>query len=72
MKITPGNIQDLTWLPDTCAYRRIAEKKVLEWWHPLVSNDPNTVHEAKISARNRVISGRFIHPKDLLRRFRDI
>jgi uncharacterized cysteine cluster protein YcgN (CxxCxxCC family) len=62
--LVAGKVQDITWLPETCAYRLLAEGRDLEWWHPLVSGEPSTVHEAGISIRNRVISGRFIHPED--------
>jgi uncharacterized cysteine cluster protein YcgN (CxxCxxCC family)/dihydrodipicolinate synthase/N-acetylneuraminate lyase len=57
-KLAPTHVPDMDWLPPTCAYRRVFLGKPLEWWHPLVSGDPNTVHQAGISA-----AGRFIRPR---------
>ncbi len=56
--LTPQNVKRLSWLPSTCAYRLIDEGKDLHWWHPLVSGDPETVHQAGISVRGRVLSER--------------
>lgn len=54
--LTPKNIPQLHWMPSTCAYRLLSEGKDLPHWHPLVSGDPNSVHQAGISVRGRVIS----------------
>jgi len=55
IKINPQNVNDFSWLPKTCAYRRVYEGKSLESWHPLISGDPKTVHEAGISVRGKAL-----------------
>jgi len=54
VRLTPEVIDDIGWLPPTCGYRLIADGKDLYWWHPLVSGDPDTVHQAGVSVRGRV------------------
>ncbi len=53
--LTARTVDRLAWLPSTCAYRLISEGKDLEWWHPLVSGDPETVHRAGVSVRGRAV-----------------
>lgn len=56
VELTPGRMRNLPWLPDSCAYRLVAMEKDLPWWHPLVSGDAETVHQAGVSVRGRVVS----------------
>lgn len=62
VQLTPDRAHDFHWLPTTCAYRRLAEGKDLEWWHPLVSGRAESVHEAGISVQGKAISDEHVHP----------
>jgi len=56
IKLTPNNIEPLQWMPKSCGYRRLHEGRDLAWWHPLVSGDAETVHNAGVSVRRQTIS----------------
>jgi uncharacterized cysteine cluster protein YcgN (CxxCxxCC family) len=54
--LTPDEKDAYEWLPDSCAYRRLANGKELPGWHPLVTGRPESVHEAGISMQGKAIS----------------
>jgi hypothetical protein len=56
--LKPKSVAEIKWLPSTCAYRVLANGGDLPDWHPLVTGDTNSVVEAGISVRGKVISER--------------
>ncbi len=67
VKLTPGNIERLAWMPLSCAYRRLHEGRDLADWHPLISGDPESVHRAGVSVRGQTISETALaEPEDAL------
>ena len=56
VKLTPENLDDLDFMPPSCAYRRLAEGADLPNWHPLISGTRDSVVAADMSVDARVIS----------------
>jgi uncharacterized cysteine cluster protein YcgN (CxxCxxCC family) len=56
MSLRNSKSADFNWLPGSCAYRRLSNGQDLLDWHPLISGDPNSVHEADISVLGKVLS----------------
>jgi uncharacterized protein len=54
VRLTLAKLQEIDWLPPTCAYVLRNEGKPLPPWHPLVSGDPESVHRAGVSVRDKV------------------
>lgn len=55
--LTPKTIQDnMYWLPQTCAYRLVAEGRDLYPWHPLLTGDPDSPHAAGVTMRGQTLS----------------
>ncbi len=63
--VTPDVAADFKWLPETCAYRLLAEGKPLYDWHPLMSGTRESVHAAGVSVRGKVISEENVHPDEI-------
>ncbi len=69
MQLTPQVLPMVikqNWLPTSCAYRLLYEGKPLPDWHPLVSGDAQTVHQAGASVKGFVLSEDDVHPDQLL------
>lgn len=55
LKLKKDNLAQVNWLPTTCAYRRLWEGRGLAAWHPLVSGHYQTVIDAGVSVKGRVV-----------------
>ncbi|MDG1416748.1 MAG: YcgN family cysteine cluster protein [Maricaulis sp.] len=62
--LNPKNVHELDWMPQTCAYRLIAEGKELYDWHPLVAGNSEAIHHAGMSLRGRVVSEEDVSPDE--------
>jgi len=65
IQLTQDNIAEISWLPPTCAYRLVSEGQDLPDWHPLITGRAESVHEAGISVRGRVVPENNMKPEDL-------
>jgi uncharacterized cysteine cluster protein YcgN (CxxCxxCC family) len=56
LQVTPDNVTEIHWLPESCGYRCAAEGRPLPDWHPLISGDAGAVHNEAISKRGELVS----------------
>ncbi|NVK17200.1 MAG: YcgN family cysteine cluster protein [Methylocystaceae bacterium] len=60
VELLPQNLDNLHWLPSTCAYRLLRDGEGLPNWHPLVTGDPKSTVKAGQS-----VAGRFINEDEV-------
>ena len=56
VRLSPKTLPKIAyWMPRTCAYRLLYEGKPLHNWHPLITGDPQSVHDAGVSVKGWTI-----------------
>lgn len=54
--LTPKSLPKIAyWMPSTCAYKLLFQKKQLPDWHPLLTGDPDSTHKAGQSVKGVTI-----------------
>lgn len=69
LQVTCENVDELYWMPQSCAYRLLAQGLSLPPWHPLLSGDPQSVREAGISVCDFAISEEAVQSPDELEEY---
>ncbi|MCO8044728.1 YcgN family cysteine cluster protein [Acinetobacter bohemicus] len=65
IQLTPEKLQEIHWLPSSCAYRRVNEGKSLPSWHYLNTGSRQTILQARKSAAGRCLSETDIHEDEI-------
>ena len=63
VKVTAQNAGQLDWMPESCAYRRLAEGRGLAPWHPLISGRAESVAEAGIAVGPDLVNEREVRER---------
>lgn len=64
VRLTPEGMKTLDWMPESCAYRRLAHGEGLPDWHPLLTGTAKSVADAGVAVRN-VVSEKDVAADDL-------
>jgi len=62
--LTQDNLDQIEWLPPSCAYRRVMEGRGLADWHHLVSGSKQTIHDAGHSVLGKVVFEKQVNSND--------
>lgn len=65
IQLTPEKLQEIHWLPSSCAYRRVNEGKSLPSWHYLNTGSRQTILQTRKSAAGRCLSETDIHEDEI-------
>ncbi|MEM6536371.1 MAG: YcgN family cysteine cluster protein [Pseudomonadota bacterium] len=65
VNLEPDTIGTLNWMPETCAYRLLANGEALPAWHPLLTGDRESVRRAGVAVPPTLFDETKIDPEDL-------
>jgi uncharacterized cysteine cluster protein YcgN (CxxCxxCC family) len=65
LELQPDELNDLYWMPSTCAYRLLYEGRPLPIWHPLITGSRRAMVQSGNTITGKVISEEFVHDEDL-------
>lgn len=64
VKLTPAALEEINWMPQSCAYRLVRDGKELPDWHHLVCGDKDRIHEEGHSIQGRTVSEETVFEDD--------
>ena len=63
--LTPVNVDQLHWMPQTCAYRLVARGEDLPEYHHLKTGSRDSIHTAGMSVQDDVTSEIFVDEEEI-------
>ena len=63
--LSPKNLKNLKWMPETCAYKILDQGGQLPKWHPLVCENTEEIVKSGNSVKNKVTNEEKVKTKDL-------
>lgn len=64
VKLTPAGLEEINWMPKSCAYRLIRDGKDLPDWHHLICGDKERIHAEGQSIKGRTVSEETVFDED--------
>ncbi len=64
VKLTPAGLEEINWMPKSCAYRLIRDGKDLPDWHHLICGDRERIHTEGHSIKGRTVSEETVFDED--------
>lgn len=64
-KLTPKNVPQYNWLPETCAYRRVYLNQALPSWHPLLTGCETRMNKKRMSISSYAVERNKVSRKQM-------